>query len=115
MKKNLFVAVFLIVILISSIITIIKRNAKEEINNKEVYIENCKTNLKSLNITEQIEIKICNCSHDYLFNKYGEEIYKEKFVVPNRIDSLAVIECLIEALGADSLNSEDVLKQLQEK
>jgi hypothetical protein len=115
MKKNLIVAVFLVLIMVSSILVLLKRKANKEISYKEVYIGNCIVNLKSLNISQEIESKICNCSYEYLFNKYGEEIYKRDFVAPNRTDSLALIDCMIEALGADSLTSEDVLKQLQEK
>jgi hypothetical protein len=113
MKRNLIVAIFLIIIIVSSIVSLLNRKAKEGIDYKEVYIENCMSNLESLNLTKQIESKICNCSYDYLFNKYGEDIYKREFVILNRIDSLAMVDCMIEALGADSLNSEDVLKRLQ--
>ncbi len=113
MKRNLIVAIFLILIIVSSIVTLFNRQTKEGINYKEVYIENCMANLESLNITQEIEFKICNCSYEYQFNIYGKEVYKRDFVVTNRTDSLAMIDCLIEALGADSLNNEDVLRQLQ--
>jgi hypothetical protein len=115
MKKNLIFAIFLMIILVSSITSLIKRKAKDRISNKEVFIEYCILDLESLNLTKEIELNICNCTHNYLFDKYGGEIYKEEFVVPNRIDSLTIIECMLKELDADTLNSEDVLKQLQNK
>lgn len=114
MKKNLIVAAFLISISVFSIITLLNIQSKEGINSKEAYIEECMSNLESLNTTKQIKSRICDCSYDYLFNKYGEDKPKNKLVAVTRIDSLAMIDCMIVALGADSLTSEDVLKQLQE-
>lgn len=114
MKRNILVGIFLTILIITSIFSIIKRTSKKDIkNNYNTYIENCKHNLESLNLSNQKEIDACKCSHDYLFNKYGESIYKEDFVVTNRIDSIALIECMLKTMGYDTINSEDVLNRIQ--
>jgi hypothetical protein len=103
MKKNLIVAAFLLILIVTAIISIIsKKNGKEESVNKQVnYISNCISNIRSSNLTEQQKSDICNCSHEYLFNKYGDQIYDKNFVISNRVDSLALVDCAFKTLRID--------------
>lgn len=112
MKRNIIVAVFLIILLVSAYISILKRNNNDRGVN---YIERCKNNLRGLDLTSEQEANACDCTHKFLFDKYGNDIYLEAFVVPNHKDSLAIIECMKQALQIDSIDSEDVLKAIEDK
>ncbi|MBN1952456.1 MAG: hypothetical protein JW801_14740 [Bacteroidales bacterium] len=118
MKKNILVTVVLLILIVTAIISLVNRKSgtvnedKTIFDDKTIYIEGCINTLKGLKLTEEQEITTCNCSHDYLFNKYGDKIYSDTFIVTSRVDSLALIKCMLITMKVDTANSEAILRQL---
>lgn len=115
MKNNLIVGAFLILLIVSTIILIIRDDFNPKLSKKQDYVETCISNLQHLDITKNQKRDACNCSHDYLFEKYGKEIYLESFIVSTTEDSLALVKCMLKILDADSINSRTILDKMHQE
>ncbi|MGC9367880.1 MAG: hypothetical protein ACP5FK_12670 [bacterium] len=78
------------------------------------YIQDCLYELRKFDYSELEKHQACSCRYYYLFSKYGKSIFNDEFVIPTKSDSLAVINCLLEALSLDSINGEEILIKMNE-
>ena len=109
---NWIISISSIFILVWSIFSLIEHLNERKYHKKTSYIYEC---IEKLNNFENSEIEkkcACSCRHDYLFNKYGKQIYKESFVIPTKKDSLEVINCLLNSLKIKDINEETILEGL---
>lgn len=116
MKRSWILTFFAIVVFAWSIYSYTSSRNVEDDSSRSVYIDNCILELKDLPYSENEKLNACSCRHEFLFNKYGDDIYAADFIIPTSRDSLKVIECLLNIQRYDNLDlSSDTLLELLEK
>ena len=113
-KKNWHLYVLPIIVFIWSLISFFKflnhRNEAKKIQ-KSQYINRCIQSMSELSWDKDIKAEACSCGYEYLFYMYGSDIYSKNFKI-SKNDSIKVIECLLDALDADSAKRKMVLEKM---
>lgn len=95
-NKNIF-SIISVLILAWSIVSYITNKESKKLNIKNDYINNCMQGLDDYEIPDSIKRKACACAFDYLYSKYGRVIYNTEFILPSKVDSLFVQNCMKNA------------------
>jgi hypothetical protein len=105
MRKNLIVGFFLIILIITALISILNKKPSEKLlDRKDKYIKDCIKAINTSKIANKQKIDICNCSFDSLYYKYGDTMFEETFVF-SKADSVMMMNCAIKNLKIDSIKN----------
>ena len=113
--KNSLITIISIVVFVWSFMSYNKATDKRYSKSKEAYIQDCMQELDGLDYNDIQKRHACSCRHEYLFSKYDKDIYKAGFVIPNRADSLFIIDCLLREYQLEGVSADSLLFLLNSK